>query len=134
MTDKKRPAGRATTRRTEGSPAAGATTRRGNDTSSRSHPPPAAATALGQVEGTRPPTAAASDAAELPSTARMKQTVIIENVAPTVDGGRYAVKREVGATLRVSADIFKEQIASSMIRGKSLPAEIEQLCKFIEGH
>jgi starch synthase (maltosyl-transferring) len=38
----------------------------------------------------------------------MKQTVIIENVAPAVDGGRYAVKREVGARLQVTADIFKE--------------------------
>jgi starch synthase (maltosyl-transferring) len=34
--------------------------------------------------------------------------VVIENVAPVVDGGRYPVKREVGATLDVSADIFKD--------------------------
>ncbi len=38
----------------------------------------------------------------------MKQTVVIENVEPTVDGGRYPVKREVGDVLQVSADIFKE--------------------------
>jgi starch synthase (maltosyl-transferring) len=38
----------------------------------------------------------------------LKQTVIIEHVEPTVDGGRYPVKREVGDVLRVSADIFKE--------------------------
>jgi starch synthase (maltosyl-transferring) len=37
-----------------------------------------------------------------------RQTVIIENVAPAVDGGRFAVKREVGARVEVSADIFKE--------------------------
>jgi starch synthase (maltosyl-transferring) len=38
----------------------------------------------------------------------LKRTIIIENVAPTVDGGRYPVKREVGATVEVTADIFKE--------------------------
>ena len=38
----------------------------------------------------------------------MTQTVIIERVEPTVDGGRYPIKREVGDTLEVSADIFKE--------------------------
>jgi len=38
----------------------------------------------------------------------LKRTVIIEAVAPTVDGGRYAVKRELGAAVEVSADIFKE--------------------------
>jgi starch synthase (maltosyl-transferring) len=38
----------------------------------------------------------------------MRRTVVIENVAPTVDGGRYPVKREVGGTVEVTADIFKE--------------------------
>ena len=38
----------------------------------------------------------------------LRRTVIIENVAPTVDGGRYAVKRRIGDVLDVSADIFKE--------------------------
>ncbi len=37
-----------------------------------------------------------------------QRTVVIENVAPAVDGGRYPVKREVGATLEVMADIFRE--------------------------
>ena len=37
-----------------------------------------------------------------------KKTVIIESVTPSVDGGRYPVKREVGGTVRVEADIFKE--------------------------
>ncbi len=37
-----------------------------------------------------------------------RRTVVIEGVAPAVDGGRYPVKREVGATLEVSADIFQE--------------------------
>jgi len=38
----------------------------------------------------------------------LRRTVIIENVSPAVDGGRYAVKREVGAVVEVQADIFKE--------------------------
>jgi len=37
-----------------------------------------------------------------------KRTVVIENVEPAVDAGRYPVKREVGSVLEVSADIFKE--------------------------
>src|SRR6266852_2006644 len=43
-----------------------------------------------------------------PSKRDLTRTVIIENIAPAVDGGRYAVKREVGAVVQVSADIFKE--------------------------
>ncbi len=34
--------------------------------------------------------------------------ILIENVEPAVDCGRYPVKREVGDTLTVSADIFRE--------------------------
>ncbi len=34
--------------------------------------------------------------------------IIIERVAPEIDGGRYPVKREVGDLLEVSADIFRE--------------------------
>jgi starch synthase (maltosyl-transferring) len=37
-----------------------------------------------------------------------RRTVVIESVGPAVDGGRYPVKREVGAVLEVSADIFKD--------------------------
>src|SRR5437867_11850080 len=37
-----------------------------------------------------------------------RRTVVIESVEPAVDGGRYPVKREVGAGLEVSADIFKD--------------------------
>lgn len=35
-------------------------------------------------------------------------SIIIERVAPELDGGRHPVKREVGDVLHVSADIFKE--------------------------
>jgi starch synthase (maltosyl-transferring) len=38
----------------------------------------------------------------------LRRTVVIEAVAPAVDAGRYAVKRTVGDTVEVSADIFKE--------------------------
>jgi starch synthase (maltosyl-transferring) len=38
----------------------------------------------------------------------LRRTVVIENVAPTVDGGRYPIKREVGGRVEVSADVFKE--------------------------
>src|SRR5262249_38196505 len=37
-----------------------------------------------------------------------EKTVVIESVAPAVDGGRYPVKREVGDVVEVSADIFRE--------------------------
>ena len=35
-------------------------------------------------------------------------TIIIEHVEPEIDSGRYAVKRELGDRLEVTADIFKE--------------------------
>jgi len=38
----------------------------------------------------------------------LRRTVVIENVAPVVDGGRYPIKREVGGSVEVSADVFKE--------------------------
>ena len=38
----------------------------------------------------------------------LRRTVVIEHVAPVVDGGRYPVKREVGDRVEVSADVFKE--------------------------
>src|SRR5438093_4886063 len=38
----------------------------------------------------------------------LRRSVVIEAVAPTVDGGRYPVKREVGAVVEITADIFKE--------------------------
>jgi starch synthase (maltosyl-transferring) len=38
----------------------------------------------------------------------LRRTVVIESVAPTVDTGRYPVKREVGDVVEVSADIFKD--------------------------
>ncbi len=37
-----------------------------------------------------------------------RRRVVIENVAPQVDGGRFAVKRIVGDTLVVEADVFAD--------------------------
>src|SRR5919109_3921512 len=45
---------------------------------------------------------------DLPSATELKRTVVIEAIAPLVDGGRYPIKREVGAVFEVTADIFKE--------------------------
>jgi starch synthase (maltosyl-transferring) len=42
------------------------------------------------------------------SPAELVRTVVIEAVAPAVDGGRHAVKRVVGDTVVVTADVFKE--------------------------
>ncbi len=36
------------------------------------------------------------------------RTVIIENITPELDGGRYPVKREYGDSLNVEADVFKD--------------------------
>ena len=48
------------------------------------------------------------------------QTILIEQVEPKLDGGRYPVKRIVGETLEVTADIFKEghDIIGAILRYK----------------
>jgi starch synthase (maltosyl-transferring) len=45
---------------------------------------------------------------DLPPADELMRTVVIEAIAPAVEGGRYPVKREVGAVVDVTADIFKE--------------------------
>src|SRR5688572_15147623 len=37
-----------------------------------------------------------------------RRRVVIENVTPQVDGGRYAVKRVAGDSVRVEADVYAE--------------------------
>jgi starch synthase (maltosyl-transferring) len=44
----------------------------------------------------------------MPERIDASRRVVIENVEPELDCGRYAVKREVGDTVTVEADIFKE--------------------------
>ena len=53
-------------------------------------------------------TARATRSTTPPTVPATRQTVIIENVAPTVDGGRYAAEREIGARVEVSADISRK--------------------------
>jgi starch synthase (maltosyl-transferring) len=42
------------------------------------------------------------------STLERLSTVVIENIEPCIDGGRYPIKRVVGQELKVSADVFKD--------------------------
>lgn len=44
----------------------------------------------------------------MPDRIDARRTIVIEDVYPELDCGRYAVKREVGDTLEVEADIFRE--------------------------
>ncbi len=37
-----------------------------------------------------------------------RRTVVVESIAPAVDDGRHPIKREVGAVIEVTADIFKD--------------------------
>ncbi|HEX3176791.1 MAG TPA: alpha-1,4-glucan--maltose-1-phosphate maltosyltransferase [Methylomirabilota bacterium] len=64
--------------------------------------------ATARARRTTPTRKTAGARGDLPPAAELKRTVVIENIAPTVDGGRYPLKREVGAVLEVTADIFKE--------------------------
>ena len=56
----------------------------------------------------------------MPNMPKTLQTLIIEHVEPELDGGRYPVKRIVGETMEVSADIFKEghDIIGAVLRHK----------------
>ena len=64
--------------------------------------------ATARTPRTTPKRKTAGARGDLPPAADLKRTVIIENVGPVVDGGRYPLKREMGAVLEVNADIFKE--------------------------
>jgi len=44
----------------------------------------------------------------MPFTIANAAQVVIENVIPKLDGGRYPIKRVIGNTIEVSADIFKD--------------------------
>ena len=76
------------------------------------------------------------------------QTVVIENVDPCINGGRYPIKRVIGQELKVSADIFKDghdQISANLKWRKASTADWnrtpmrptendrwEGICHFIE--
>ena len=52
-------------------------------------------------------------------------TIIIEHIEPELDGGRYPVKRIVGETFEVTADIFKEghDVITGILRYKKQEAK-----------
>ncbi|MDH4185897.1 MAG: alpha-1,4-glucan--maltose-1-phosphate maltosyltransferase, partial [Nitrospira sp.] len=56
---------------------------------------------------------------------RTASSIVIEQVQPEIDGGRWPIKREVGDRLEVSADIFKEghEILSCVLRYRLLTDE-----------
>src|SRR5919204_1181104 len=66
----------------------------------------------------------------------LRRSVVIENVAPTVDGGRYPVKREIGAVVEITADIFKEGhdvlVAFVLFRPPGASAWREQPMRFVD--
>src|SRR3989442_4538313 len=66
----------------------------------------------------------------------LRRSVVIEAVAPTVDGGRYPVKREVGAVVEITADVVKEGhevlVASVLYRAPGDTAWREQPMRFVD--
>jgi starch synthase (maltosyl-transferring) len=52
-------------------------------------------------------------------------TVVIENVSPLVDAGRYPIKRVVGESVEVRADIFKDghDVLSAVLKWRKLGAK-----------
>src|SRR4029077_9657333 len=49
-------------------------------------------------------------------------SVVIENLQPLIEGGRYPIKRIVGEDLAVEADIFKDghDVVASVLKGRLL--------------
>src|SRR3989440_10823221 len=54
--------------------------------------------------------------------ARVFPSVVIENLQPLIDGGRYPIKRIVGEDLVVDADIFKDghDVVAAILKGRVL--------------
>ena len=54
------------------------------------------------------------------------ETVVIENLTPLVDGGRYPIKRAVGEDLTIEADIFMagHDVVSAMLKWRKAGNEI----------
>lgn len=58
-----------------------------------------------------------------------QRRVVIENVRPIIDGGRFAVKRIIGEPIRVTADIFSdghERVEASLRYRKRTTEEIKE--------
>jgi starch synthase (maltosyl-transferring) len=56
----------------------------------------------------KPGTAAAAGPEPAPSVREGRRRVVIEGVAPEIDGGRYPIKRVVGELVNVEADVFAD--------------------------
>jgi starch synthase (maltosyl-transferring) len=74
---------------------------------------PAAPLAPGEVRllhmrGSRPVKGADRQARRLLQAAPTAARIVIDNITPSVDGGRFAAKRIAGETIRVEADIFAD--------------------------
>ena len=39
---------------------------------------------------------------------KFSDTIVISNISPLIEGGKYPVKRVVGESIRIEADIFKD--------------------------
>ena len=52
-------------------------------------------------------------------------TVVIENVSPLVDGGRYPIKRTIGEAVEVHADVFKDghDVMSAVLKWRAVGAK-----------
>src|SRR5215212_9980167 len=75
----------------------------------RAVPATAAPASAGAATAPRKTSRAASTARSTKGAAPASfRSVVIESVTPELDGGRYPVKREVGETFVVEADLFKE--------------------------
>ena len=51
-----------------------------------------------------------------------RQRVVIERVSPEIDGGRFAIKRVMGETVQVEADVFADghdQVACQILHGEN---------------
>src|SRR4051812_50179753 len=48
------------------------------------------------------------DSMPVPNTKGAPPRIVIQFPAPAVDGGRYPAKRDVGDTIQVSADVFRD--------------------------
>src|SRR4029453_14013472 len=57
----------------------------------------------------------------VPNTKGNPPRIVIQYPAPTVDAGRYPVKRVVGETVRVTADVFRDgpEILRAVVAGRS---------------
>jgi starch synthase (maltosyl-transferring) len=93
-------------------------------------------TSLRRVAAQARQTSGAARAEPPAGTVGTRRTIIIERVAPQLDGGRHAVKRVVGDRLLVTADIFADGHdlldAAVLLRPESGKAQTEAPMRLVE--